>query len=119
MYKNIFHFVLFQKRAMLLLRSFCVIFLLLFLLPSCSNKKVIEENKFVNIYSDLVIAQDTIPSNPPVFSSEKQKIFARYNVTSEEYKNTIDYYNQNSEKWKDFFDKVTAHLQSLKEKKQL
>jgi hypothetical protein len=86
-------------------------------LSACSNKKVIEENKFVKVYSDLVIAQDTIPNNPSTFNSEKQKIFARYNVSSEEYKNTIEYYNQNYEKWKDFFDKVTTHIQSLKEGK--
>jgi Domain of unknown function (DUF4296) len=90
------------------------IFLLFSILPGCSNNKVIEESKFVKIYSDLVIAQDTIANNPSILNSVKQKIFKRYGVSDEEYRNTIKYYNRNSEKWKDFFIKVTAHINSMK-----
>ncbi len=92
-------------------------FSLLFILSSCSDNKVINEDKFVKVYSDLIIAQDTIPNNSAAFNSVKKKIFARYNITSEDYKNTIEYYNKNYEKWKSFFAKVTAHIEAMKGKK--
>lgn len=117
MHKNILHLILFHLRNFTLGRSLLGLLMFIFFLSSCSDNKVITEDKFVKIYSDLVIAQDTIPKNVTVFNSTKQKIFKKYNVTSEQYKSTIEYYNKNYERWKNFFAKVTAHIESMKGKK--
>lgn len=94
---------------------FLSLFILIIIFSGCSQDKTINEDKFVKIYTDLVIAQDTIP-NISSFNKAKNKIFERYNISSNDYENTIEYYNNDSERWKVFFAKVTAHIDSLKTK---
>jgi Domain of unknown function (DUF4296) len=92
-------------------------FLLLLLLLSftgCSHK--INEDKFILIYSDLVIAQDTLKGN---FKQDeiKNTVFKRYNVSETEYIETLNYYNSDPRKWEPFFNKTISHLEGLRSKK--
>ena len=94
-------------------------YFLLFTLPfGCSNDKVIDENKFVKIYADLVIAQDTLNGNKTVFDSVKQVVFKKYDVSQERYDSTINYYNRDVKRWENFFNKASAHIETLKSKNQ-
>ena len=86
------------------------------LLSSCTQNKIINEDKFVKIYADLVIQQDTLNNLNVKNDSLKSIVFKRYNTTKEDYKKTIEYYNQDPAKWEKFFSKVTAYLESLKKK---
>ena len=91
-----------------------LVILLLFLLSGCSNR--INEDKFVLIYTDLLIAQDSLGPN---FKQElvKTEVFKKYNISDKEYDATLDYYNTNPKKWDQFFNKAIAHLDELKAKK--
>ena len=84
---------------------------LIFIFFSCSDGKIIPEEKFVNVYTDLVIAQDT--------SKVKNHdiIFRKYNITVDEYEKTIEYYNEKPERWIKFFDSVIQKVENLKEQK--
>ena len=84
------------------------------LIAGCSKSKIINEDKFVKIYADLVIQQDTLNSLHYKTDSTKLAVFKRFNVNEEDYKNTIDYYNQDPGRWENFFDKVTSYLESLR-----
>jgi hypothetical protein len=97
------------------------IFIILFSIPffSCSNKKIIDKTKFVKVYTDIVIAQDTVPMNKPVFDSVKQAVFKRYGVTSEQYDSTVSHYNKDVSRWQNFFTLVSAHIDSLRSKKKI
>ena len=95
---------------------FPLLFIFLPFFTSCSNDNVIDEDKFVKIYTDLVIAQDTTGNNKAVFDSLKLVIFKRYKVSEVQYDSTISYYNENVQRWEKFFDKATAYIQSLKNK---
>jgi hypothetical protein len=86
----------------------------IFTLLSCSNDKLIDENKFVRIYTDLVIAHDTIPGNFALFDSVKNTILKKYKVTSEQYEYTVDYYNQDVKRWEGFFNKAAAYIDTLR-----
>ncbi|OGU71414.1 MAG: hypothetical protein A2V93_00180 [Ignavibacteria bacterium RBG_16_34_14] len=90
--------------------------ILLFLLPGCSDDKIIEQDKLVLIYSDLLIAQDTVSLDDKSLDSLRQSVFKKYNVAEKDYENTIDYYNEDLKRWEEFFDKVTAHIGNLKTK---
>jgi hypothetical protein len=92
-------------------------FLLLLLLLSftgCSHK--INEDKFILIYSDLVIAQDTLKNNINL-DEIKNAVFKRYNVSETEYIETLNYYNSDPRKWEAFFNKTISHLEGLRSKK--
>jgi adenylate kinase family enzyme len=86
------------------------------LLPGCSKNKVINEDKFVKVYADLVIQQDTLKNLSVKIDSLKQIVFKRYNVTEKEYKKTIEYYNNDPRKWEEFFKRVKGYLEELNKK---
>ena len=88
--------------------------MILFLMTGCTRR--IKEDKFILVYSDLVIAQDTMGAK---FNQDSVKkiIFKRYDVSSKEYDETLYYYNNDPRKWEPFFNKTIAHLEGLKSKK--
>jgi flagellar motor component MotA len=84
------------------------------LLNSCSQKKNIDEDKFIKVYCDLLIAQDTTHA---MNDKMKQEIFKKYSITKEEYNSIIQLYNNDPKKWDKFFDKAITYLQELRKKK--
>jgi len=88
-----------------------------YLLSSCSEEEVIPEEKFIHIYVDLMIAQDTTRVNPLSLDSLKEIVFTKHNITSELYDKTIAKYNSLPEAWEEFFEKAIAYLEELKTKK--
>ena len=87
---------------------------ILLILPGCTKNKVMSEDKFMKVYVDLVVAQDT--SNAPIakFDSVKAIVFKRNGITSKDYKETINYYNKDPQKWQDFFRKTTMYVDKLR-----
>ncbi len=90
------------------------VFTLLFILLTCSNDKVINEDKFVKVYTDLVMAQDTLQINEANFDSVKQSVFNRHGITSGQYVYTVNYYNEDVKRWERFFNKATAYIDTLR-----
>lgn len=82
-------------------------------LVSCSNESPIEEEKFVKIYTDILILQDTTFTSSDSLKIFKEEIFSRYGIDSLAYSNTINYYNKEPERWEGFFNKVLLHIDSL------
>lgn len=93
-----------------------IILIVQFSFIGCSKKKIVNQDKFVKIYSDLVIAQDTTGSPPKTNEKLKKEILKRYNVSNQEYRETIAYYNKNPKEWDMFFKKVIAYVDKLKKK---
>ena len=91
-----------------------LLLLFLFSFAGCSHK--INEDKFILIYSDLVIAQDTTKGNIKL-GEIKNMVFKRYNVSEKEYTETLNYYNSDPRKWENFFNKTISHLEGLRSKK--
>jgi len=86
-------------------------------LSSCSEEEVIPEEKFILVYVDLMIVQDTTRVNPLPLDSLKEIVFAKHEITSELYDKTIAKYNSLPETWEEFFEKAIAYLEELKTKK--
>ena len=95
---------------------FALIIIQILFISSCSDKKVLPEDKFVNIYSDLIFAQDTSNS---LYSKQNFKtiILRRFNISEKMYDSTVAYYNSDPQKWSGFFDKVTNHVEDLRKQK--
>jgi hypothetical protein len=93
----------------LLLLSFTAIIFL-----SCDQNKVIDEDKFIELYTDILIAKDTTAVVSQSKDSTVQIILRKHNITFDDYKTTVDYYNQESERWERFFNSAVTYLESKK-----
>jgi hypothetical protein len=91
-----------------------LLLLLLLFITGCSGR--IKEDKFILVYSDIVMAHDTAGTVHDM-TNIKNTVFKRYNVSSKEYDATLNYYNSDPRKWEPFFNKTIAHLEDLKSKK--
>ena len=92
------------------------VFIIFLLLSSCSEEEVIPEEKFIHVYVDLMIVQDTTRANSLPLDSLKEIVFTKHNITSELYDKTVAKYNSSPENWEEFFDKAIAYLEVLKTK---
>lgn len=81
--------------------------------PGCLNSGKIDEDKFVIVYTDILIAQDTSTTS---LKDLKKQILKKHGETEESYQKTIKYYNEDIARWEDFFDKVEKY--ALAKKKQ-
>ncbi len=94
-----------------------IILIISFLFISCDKEKSIPEDKFIRVYVDLMIVQDTTRLNPLPLDSLKEIVFIKHDITAELYEKTISEYNSTPEDWEEFFDKAIAYLEELKTKK--
>jgi len=85
---------------------------ILFVSLSCNQTKLIDEEKFVLIYTDLLIYKDTASVDNLNNEAVLKSVLKNHNVSFEEYKSTVEYYNQDAERWEKFFTKAMAYLES-------
>jgi hypothetical protein len=88
-------------------------FLLLILLSSCQENPPIPGDKFVKVYSDMTIMQDTTALTQKTI---RESVLKKYNLSENDYNETIKYFNSNPERWNKFFDEVLNYLQELQDK---
>ncbi len=81
-----------NKYFKLILLQIAAVFILC--INGCTDKPPIDEDKFVNIYTDILIQQDTSDVNGKKLELIKSKVLSKYNVTGKEYSETLDFYNQ-------------------------
>jgi hypothetical protein len=87
---------------------------LLIILSACDKGPPIPEEKFIKVYVDLLILQDTTTAETFSLDSIKTIVFTRNNISSRQYDETINYYNSQPEKWVVLFDSATAYVERLK-----
>ena len=90
-----------------------IIFLFIFI-SACDKGPPIPEEKFIKVYVDLLIIQDTTTASTFSPDSVKTLVFTRHNISAEDYDATVNYYNSQPEKWVAFFDSTTAYVDGLK-----
>ena len=99
-------------------KNITIICLLIVFIFSCSKDDIIPEDKFIKIYIDILVAQDTLTDNSISNDSLKTLILQKYNVTDSIYTKTIEYYNYNPEKWENFFEDAIKQVEELKATKE-
>lgn len=85
-----------------------------FVLVSCSDKQIIGQDKFIDIYSEVLLAQSVSNSDPETTAKILEKVCKDFNVTLEQYKSTVDFYKSDYEGWELFFEKVVTLLEKKK-----
>jgi hypothetical protein len=97
-------------------KPYFLLFFLFIFISACDKGPPITEEKFIHVYTDLLIIQDTTTSPSYSLDSIKALVFTRHNISSEQYEETINYYNSQPEKWQAFFDSATVYVEGLKRK---
>ena len=92
-----------------------ILTILLFLLPVCNQNNIIEEEKFIEIYTDIIIAKDTTSVTTQSKDAVIKSVLAKHNVTLDTYKTTVEYYNQDSERWEKFFAQTITYLEKKRQ----
>lgn len=98
--------------------SFIITFIvfIIFLSSGCNQNKIIEEEKFIQIYTDIIITKDSTSGSSQSKDAIIKNVLVKYDVTLDDYKTTVQYYNQESERWEKFFAKAIAYLEERKKK---
>ena len=94
-------------------KQYLLLIFLFFFLLSCDEGPPIPDEKFMELYVDLLIIQDTTTTNFSL-DSVKTLVLDRHNVSPEQYDSTIGYYNSRPEKWIVFFDSATVYVERLR-----
>ena len=94
--------------------KFLLFIVTILLIQGCEKDPPIQEEKFIKVYVDLLIIQDTTTVENFSPDSVKTLVFARHNISSEQYEKMLDYYNSQPEKWTAFFDSATSYVERLK-----
>ena len=89
---------------------------LLVLFAGCEKKEILPEEKFIEVYVDILVAEDTTAQKSFSSDSLKTIVLSKHNTTEIVYQNTIDYYNESSDRWEKFFDEVITYVEKLKSK---
>jgi hypothetical protein len=95
-------------------KNITIIFLLTVFIFGCSKDDILPDDKFINIYIDILVAKDTLTDNSISTDSLKIVILQKYNVTDSIYTKTIEYYNNNPDKWEKFFEDAIKQVEELK-----
>ncbi len=79
----------------------------------CNSSDIIEEETFVQIYSELLISKEKFKGDTKTFIADREKIFKAYNVDKTQVDATLEYYNSDPKRWKVFFEKVVKNLENI------
>lgn len=79
---------------------------------SCEEKSPVPEDKFIQIYANLISAPDSVSVDSLMFSEYKQKVFSAYGYSEKDYEKTVQFYNRTPEKWDEFFKKVIKYIET-------
>jgi hypothetical protein len=95
-------------------KNITIIFLMTVIIFSCSKDDILPEDKFIKIYIDILVAQDTLTDNSISNDSLKTLILKKHNVIDSVFTKTIEYYNYDPAKWEKFFEEAIKHVEELK-----
>lgn len=73
------------------------------------RKQVLDKEKFVQIYCDVVSKADLLDSQKK--EAFVDSILAHYGVTPDVFERTIQSYNESPDKWKELFDSIVKELE--------
>ena len=85
-------------------------------MTSCADNAP-DNQKFINAYVDLRIAEDTITTGDKDIQKLKTEVLKKYGMTEEQYKSAFEYFNKNPELWEQFYNDAIARVDSLKKRK--
>ncbi len=75
-----------------------------------------DEDKFVEVYVQLSIAQTKFQDDPDRLAAERKKILSEYKYSQKELDRLIKFYQKHPAKWVELWEKITQRLSELIER---
>ena len=90
-------------------------FFILFMLLACSTeeKEIINEHKFIEVYARLMIINEA-DINKKDHPRLVEELLRKYQVESEQIRNTLEYYNNNPDKWANILRQIRDRIKELR-----
>ncbi len=79
-----------------------LLFVTLLTAPGCTGK--IPEDQFRKVYTDLLIAQDSLGRDRQATEKIKEALYKKHGITKARFDKTINYYKENPEEWTALYD---------------
>lgn len=89
-------------------RILFVLFSLLFF-AGCGAKKL-DEDKFVKVYYDILILQESRGGEISAMEKIRQEVYQKHGISHEQYQNTLDWYSEDKARWEEFFAALTEYV---------
>jgi hypothetical protein len=103
-----------RYKVILILFALIITVLILFLI---FRPKGPDEEKFVEVYVQLSIAQAKFQDDPVKLEAERKSVFSKYKFSQKDLNRLIKFYQKHPEKWVQLWEKITQRLSELIEKK--
>ena len=93
-------------------------FIILCILFSCKSEdsNIIEEAKFIEFYSRLLIIQE-MRINDEKYAHLVEKLMQAYQISGADLKQTVQYYQRYPEKWVNILSKIRNRLDEFRTKR--
>lgn len=102
-----------RYKVILIFLAFVIVAFVLFLIL---HHKSPDEDKFVEVYVQLSIAQTKYQGDPAKLETERERIFSKYKFSQKELNRLIKFYQKHPEKWVELWEKITQRLSELIER---
>jgi DNA repair ATPase RecN len=104
-----------KYKAVFILLVLVIIALVLFLIFRPKNP---DEDKFVQVYVQLSIAQTKFQNDPAKLEQERKRTFSEYKFSQKDLNRLIKTYQKHPEKWVELWEKINERLSDLIAKEQ-
>ncbi|MCK6614848.1 MAG: DUF4296 domain-containing protein [Ignavibacteriaceae bacterium] len=86
-----------------------------FLLTGCSDEKPLDQEKFIEVYYDILVLQESRGMEYSAMQIIREDVYKKHGITHAQYEATIKYLSEDTKRWEEFFDKMIAYVR-VKEK---
>jgi hypothetical protein len=96
----------------LLLLLFSILFFI-----SCSKKedKNLNKDRFIEIYSDILLISANNKFTDTERKSKIDSLFKSFNTNEKAFRNTVEEFNENPEEWKEIYKKMLDRFEKMKD----
>jgi membrane protein insertase Oxa1/YidC/SpoIIIJ len=102
-----------KYKVVFILLVLVIIALVLFLI---FRPKSPDEDKFVEVYVQLSIAQTKYQDDQTKLDQERKRIFSKYKFSQKDLNRLIKFYQKHPEKWVQLWEKINQRLSELIER---
>jgi len=85
-----------------------------FLIVGCHSEEKIDKEKVAHLYVDLLVSQETYKYNIDSLKIVVDSLYNEYQLTEEQYKNTLEKFKYDEKTWDEFFRIAEEYLDTLK-----
>jgi len=86
-----------------------------FLLAGCSDEKPLDQEKFIEVYYDILVLQESRGMEFNAMQQIREEVYKKHGITHGQYEATLKYLSEDTKRWEQFFDEMIAYVR-VKEK---